>query len=76
MAENVRYTPPPHMDAKALIERAARLLGEWERKYGEHCPHWLPPAGLVRWREDAALFLAVTDWQQPACVTHGVGGRD
>jgi hypothetical protein len=54
----LNYTPPPHMNAKALIERAARLLGEWQRKYGEHQPDWLPPAGEVRWLEDAAAFLS------------------
>jgi hypothetical protein len=54
----LNYTPPPHMNAKALIERAARLLGEWQRKYGEHQPDWLPPAGEVRWLVDAAAFLS------------------
>lgn len=75
MAELVNYTPPAHMDAKALLVRAARLLGEWERKYGEHQPDWLPPADQVRWREDAAAYIAAHEWQQPAFVPPGVQGR-
>jgi hypothetical protein len=62
------------MDAKALIERAAAQLSAWHAKYGEHNPQWLPPAGDVRWLEDAYAFLAVTHYQQPAFVTPGVKG--
>lgn len=51
------YTPPPHMDAKALIERAAAQLRKWHEVYGKHNPAWLPPAGDVRWLEDAAAYL-------------------
>lgn len=53
------------VDAKVLLERAARLLGEWQRKYGEHQPDWLPPAGEVRWLEDAAAYIDLTG-AQPA----------
>lgn len=62
---SMSYTPPPHMDAKALIERAARLLHEWHRKYGEHQPEWLPPAGDVRWLEEAAAYVAAHTLPQP-----------
>lgn len=58
MAENVRYNPPPHMDAKALIVRATAKLRAWHEKYGEHQPQWLPPAGDVEWLEDAAAYIA------------------
>lgn len=52
------YNPPPHMDAVAMIRRAAARLRAWHAKYGEHNPQWLPPAGDVRWLEDADAFLA------------------
>lgn len=69
------YNPPPHMDAKALLERAARLLGEWERKYGEHQPDWLPPAGLVRWREDAAAYIGAHTLPAPYGVLASDGSK-
>ena len=53
MAENVQYTPPPHMDAVALIRRASAQLRAWHEKYAEWRVEWLPPAGDVRWLEDA-----------------------
>lgn len=53
------YSPPPHMDAKALIERAAAQLSAWHAKYSQQQPQWLPPAGDVRWLEDAAAYVAV-----------------
>lgn len=68
MAELVNYTPPPHMDARALIQRAAAQLRAWHEKYGEHQPGWLPPAGDVRWLEDADAYLATHQLQQPAFV--------
>ena len=68
VAELVNYTPPPHMDAKALIQRAAAQLRAWHEVYGKHNPAWLPPAGDVRWLEDADAYLATHQWQQPAFV--------
>lgn len=68
MADLVNYTPPPHMDAKALIQRAAAQLRAWHDVYGKHNPAWLPPAGDVRWLEDADAYLAAHQWEQPAFV--------
>jgi hypothetical protein len=67
MAENVRYTPPPHMDAAALIRRADALMNRWAEKYGMHNAQWLPPAGVVKWQEDAAIYLAAHSMPAPTC---------
>jgi hypothetical protein len=45
-------------DPVSLIRRAAAQLRAWQEKYGEFQPAWLPPAGDVRWTEDADAFLA------------------
>lgn len=53
--------PPPVQIAPepvyALLRRALAQLGEWQRKYGEHNPQWLPPAGDVRLAEDIDAML-------------------
>lgn len=41
----------------ALLKRCVAMAGEWERKYGEHDPDWLPPAGHIRLMEDIAEAL-------------------
>lgn len=73
MAENVRYTPPPHMDAVALIRRAVAQLRAWHVKYGEYQPAWLPPAGDVRWLEDADAYIAAHTLPVPAGVDSADG---
>lgn len=50
------------MSAAALLLRAVAQLGEWARKYGEHQPEWLPPAGDVRLVEDIDHFLDPAAW--------------
>lgn len=44
-------------DSRTLVIRAMTRLREWHAKYGEHQPQWLPPAGDVRWLEDAQAYL-------------------
>lgn len=44
-----------------LLRRSLAQLGEWQRKYGEHSPEWLPPAGDVRLAEDIDAALAATE---------------
>ncbi len=43
--------------ARQLLRRALRQLQNWQEKYGEFQPAWLPPAGDVRLAEDIAEFL-------------------
>lgn len=66
------YTPPPHMDAKALIERAMQQLQAWQSKYAEWQPTWPPPAGDVRWMEDAAAYLAAHTLPAPQFKASGL----
>jgi hypothetical protein len=42
---------------KALLRRARKQLYEWERKYGESNPSWLPPSGEVHLLEDIDAIL-------------------
>lgn len=44
-------------DAIKLLRRALGQLDQWQKKYGERDPDWLPPAGDVQLMEDAAEFL-------------------
>lgn len=50
----VQIAPGP---VYALLRRSLAQLGEWQRKYGEHSPQWLPPAGDVRLAEDIDAML-------------------
>lgn len=70
-APKVRYVPPPHMDEVALISRGIAQLRAWHEVYGKHNPTWLPPAGDVRWLEDATAFLVAHTLPQPTAT-----GRD
>ena len=38
--------------AEMLLSRAIRLLDDWNEKYDEHQPQWLPPAGYVTLAEN------------------------
>lgn len=73
MAETVSYIPPPHMDKVALIRRAIAQILAWQKVYGEHQPAWLPPAGDVRWMEDAQAFLDTHTLPQPVIPAHESG---
>lgn len=42
--------------AEMLLSRAMRILEDWNAKYGEHRPNWLPPAGFVKLAEDYEEF--------------------
>lgn len=42
---------------KSLLRRAKRQLYEWEKKYGENNPQWLPPSGEVKLLEDIEAEL-------------------
>jgi len=44
-------------EAVILLARALHQLSKWQRKYGEHNPSWLPPAGDVELAEDIDAFL-------------------
>lgn len=43
-----------------LLRRSLMQLGAWQRKYGEHNPEWLPPAGDVILAEDIDTALKDT----------------
>ena len=49
-AENARL--------RTLLRQGMRQLAAWQEKYGDWQPEWLPPAGDVRWAEDASEALA------------------
>lgn len=49
----------------ALLRRGLVQLDQWQKKYGEHQPQWLPPAGDVRWAQDVAEAL---DARAPAAA--------
>ena len=42
--------------AEMLLSRAIRMLDDWNAKYDEHQPSWLPPAGYVTLAEDYEEF--------------------
>lgn len=42
--------------ADQLLSRAMRLLIEWNIRYSEHQPSWLPPASFVTLAEDYEEF--------------------
>lgn len=42
---------------EALLHMAMRQLENWQEKYRDHQPEWLPPAGDVRLAEDVAELL-------------------
>lgn len=55
-------TPLPRMSPRQqeyaqLLMRGMVQLRAWHSKYGEHQPQWLPPAGDVRWLEDAQAYV-------------------
>jgi hypothetical protein len=54
-----------HRNLVALLRRGLAQLDAWQRKYGEHQPAWLPPAGDVRWAEDVDRILSGTAVPQP-----------
>ncbi|MFT3816867.1 MAG: hypothetical protein QM750_04430 [Rubrivivax sp.] len=43
--------------ATNLLTRATTLLRQWETKYGDQQPPWLPPAECVELAEDVDKFL-------------------
>jgi hypothetical protein len=42
---------------KSLLRRARKQLEQWEIKYGESNPAWLPPSGEVHLLEDIDAVL-------------------
>jgi hypothetical protein len=51
--------PPPSIeDAAALLRRGMSQLRAWHEWYGRHQCGCVPPAGDVRWLEEADAFLA------------------
>lgn len=60
MADLLNYSAPPHMDVRSLIRRGMAQIDAWHAKYGDEQPAWLPPAGDVRWLEDATAYLDAT----------------
>jgi hypothetical protein len=52
-------------EAVILLARALHQLYKWQRKYGEHNPPWLPPAGDVELAEDIDAFLTKIKDEQP-----------
>ena len=42
---------------RELLRRGMRQLALWHEKYGDNGPDWIPPAGDVRWLEDACDAL-------------------
>lgn len=45
------------MVMKSLLRRARKQLNEWQIKYGENNPSWLPPGGEVKLLEDIEIAL-------------------
>lgn len=50
--------PAPQGASSKLLHRAMEQLYAWSKKYGEHQPAWLPPAGDVTLCEDIAEYIA------------------
>jgi hypothetical protein len=46
---------------EALLRRCLAQMGQWQSKYGEHNPSWLPPAGDVKLAEDIDAARAAAD---------------
>jgi len=60
-----------------LLQRGQMQLEKWQDKYGEYNPPWLPPAGDVRFAEDAREALTPPNAQVTgAAPTNGERSDD
>lgn len=63
--------PQSREQLEVLLRRSLVQLGQWQQKYGEHNPEWLPPAGDVRLAEDIEVALASTSHAGNVSETRG-----